>query len=149
MSTTTVNNKIKLLTECSIRQARLMIIKTFEEEMKTTDSKELKEALMSKITDMYEYDLVFDKPRTINRVLPTGPVKVRGTTLTLKNIPNENNYRKFCAAIAEKLNYQSDFSDSPFKDYPKNTRIYEAIKSLYRQHDFTQDDLDEIVNFCE
>ena len=136
-----------------IQDAKKVIIEKIESELDKTDNIEMKNALVEKWKEALENDLKLVKNRepreTFQRAPPVEPVKVRGTRLLLKNINDANNYRKFCTTIATKLNYNSDFSDSPYCYRPKNARVYEAIKELYKTKNLTQEELDKIVEESE
>lgn len=163
----TVNLRVNSSMICFYQEAKKLITDRIEGEIakanesiansKSETSKqeteELKNAYINKLMHILESDIKFIRPQptreVIQRMPPTEPVKVRGTCLTLKNIPNATNYKEFCSVISKKLNFKSDFSDAPFNVLPRNARIYEAIKILYRDNKINQDELDKIVEECE
>lgn len=146
-----INLKIELRMKCFIQLARKSLIDNIESELSNTSNEEMRDALITKLTEVLKSDLrlVTSSGMVSTRTPPTEPVRVRGTRLRLKNIQDVNNYRKFCIAIADKLGYTSDFADSPFNTLPRNARIYEALKILFHEHNLTQMDLDKIVEECE
>lgn len=157
MSSSNNHLRVELKMKCFIQLARKCIVDNLEEEIEKTDNDELREALVEKLTDVLESDLVFNKskPAVISIVgiqqqkIPSEPVNVRGTPLKLKNMPNSVVYRKFCTSIANILGYSPDFSDSPFNNLVRNTRVYEAIKRLYNSGKMDQEFLDQLVQEAE
>lgn len=147
------NLRIELKMKCFIQLARKCIVDNIEEEIEKTDNEEIREALIEKLTEVLESDLVFNKPNPVvlsvvgiqQQRIPTEPVNVRGTPLKLKNMPNNIVYRRFCTNIANILGYAPDFSDSPFNNLVRNTRVYEAIKRLYISGRIDQESLDQMV----
>ena len=144
-----VDNKMK----CFIQLARKTIIDHLEEEIEKTENNDLRLALTDKITEVLEGDLIISKPKqvivSIVQKLPKEPVTVKGTPLKVKNMSNPIVYRKFCTLIADQLNYAPDFSDSPFSNYNKNARVYEAIKRLYTSGRIDQELLNDIIQDAE
>lgn len=144
-----VNLKIKGI----IQEAKTVIIDKIENERNKATTDEMKEAFAEKWAEAIDGELKLIPKQTprepFQRSPPTEPVHVRGTKLFLKNIKDANNYRKFCNNIATRLNYASDFSDAPYYYRPKNARVYEAIKELYKNQSLTQEELDKMVTDCE
>lgn len=148
---------VELKMKCFVQLARKCIVDNIEEEIGKTDSEEMREALVEKLTEVLESDLVFNKPKPViisnfnvqQQRIPTEPVNVRGTPLKLKNIPNNIVYRKFCTSIANLLGYSPDFSDAPFNNLVRNTRVYEGIKQLYMSGRMDQGYLDQLVQDAE
>lgn len=147
-----VDNKMK----CFIQLARKTIVDLLEEEIEKTDNEELRSALTDKVTEVLECDLVVYRPKqvvisvlNINQKLPKEPVTVKGTPLKVKNMSNPLVYRNFCASVANLANYAPDFSDSPFSNYNRNSRVYEAIKRLYTSGRIDQETLDTLVQEAE
>lgn len=144
-----VNLKLKGI----IQEAKTVIIDKIETERNKATSEEMKEAFAEKWAEAIDGELKLVPKQTPREPFqhspPTEPVYVRGTRLFLKNIKDANNYRKFCNTIAERLSYTPDFSNAPFYNRPKNARVYEAIKQLYKDQGLTQEELDKIVADCE
>jgi hypothetical protein len=144
--------KIDNILKDILKDARKLVINRIKEEVSNNENKELNDALINKLTDILESDLRFVKQSYTREVVrnnpPTEPVKVRGTKLKLKNINNPTEYRKFCTIIAEQLGYLQDFTNSPFSNLPRNSRIYEAIRILHKDKNLTQEELDNLVDSC-
>lgn len=157
MTSSNIHLRVELKMKCFIQLARKCIVDNIEEEIEKTDNEELREALVEKLTEVLESDLILNNPRpTVLSIvnvsqqrIPTEPVNVRGTPLKLKNMPNSIVYRKFCTSVANILGYAPDFSDSPFNNLVKNTRVYEAIKRLYTSGRIDQESLDQLVQDAE
>lgn len=153
MSPSNINLRVDLKIKCFIQLAKKLIVDNIENELAKADTDEMKDALIIKLGEILESDIKFVKTPVYThyqeRIPPSEPVRVRGTQLRLKNISTVSKYRVFCKKIADKLKYASDFSDAPFNTLPRNARIYEALKLLYHEKDFTQEDLDKIVEECE
>jgi len=157
MTSSNINLRVELKMKCFIQLARKCIVDNLEEEIEKTDNEELREALVEKLTEVLENDLVLNKPKpiilTVNDIrpqrIPTEPVNIRGTPLKLKNMPSSIIYRRFCAKIASMLNFAPDFSDAPFNNLARNTRVYEAIKRLYNSGKIDQESLDQLVQESE
>ncbi len=157
MASSNTNLRVDLKMKCFIQLARKCIVDNLEEEIEKTDNEEMKEALIEKLTDVLENDLIISKRKNNIVILssfqqkksPVEPVNVRGTPLKLKNMSSNTVYRKFCTNIANMLGYQSDFSDAPFYNYTKNNRVYEAIKVLYSSGKIDQESLDQLVTDAE
>lgn len=157
MTSSNTHLRVELKMKCFIQLARKCIVDNIEEEIEKTENEALREALVDKLTEVLESDLVFNKPKPnvlpiINvsqQRIPTEPVNIRGTPLKLKNMPNSVVYRKFCTSISDILGYAPDFSDSPFNNLVKNTRVYEAIRRLYSSGRIDQDTLDQLVQDAE
>jgi len=160
MTSSNIQLRVDLKMKCFIQLARKCIVDNIEEEIEKTDNDEIREALIEKLTMILEGDIIFTKPsynnRNTSRVntsssqrIPSEPVNVRGTPLKLKNMSNNIIYHKFCSNIAKLSGYAPDFSDSPFNNLVKNTRVYEAIKRLYASGLIDQNDLDQLVNDAE
>lgn len=156
MSSSNTHLRVELKMKCFVQLARKCIVDNLEAEIEKTDNEELREALVEKLTEVLESDLVFNKPKPvvlsvvgIQQRVPTEPVNVRGTPLKLKNMPNSVVYRKFCTSVANILGYAPDFSDAPFNNLVRNTRVYEAIKRLYTSGRLDQDALDQLVQEAE
>lgn len=154
MASSKTHLRVDLKMKCFIQLARKCIVDNLEEEIEKTDNEELKEALIEKLTDVLECDLIINKIRPnptthISQRIPNEPVSVRGTPLKLKNMSNNIVYRKFCTAIANSGGYAPDFSDAPFNNLLKNTRVYEAIRRLFTSGNIDQEALDKIVQEAE
>ena len=150
------NLKVELKMKCFVQLARKCIVDNLEEEIEKTDDDELREALVEKLTEVLENDIIFDKPRNNTPVvhkpqqrIPTEPVNVRGTPLKLKNMSNSTIYRNFCKSIADLCECAPDFSDTQFSNMVRYTRVYEAIKRLYNSGKIDQDTLDQLVKEAE
>lgn len=156
MASSNTQLRVELKMKCCIQLARKCIVDSIEEEIEKTDG-ELREALIEKLTEVLENDLIIVKSKSTNtsvnyntqQRVPTEPVNVRGTPLKLKNMTSSMVYRRFCTNIANLLGYTSDFSDAPFNNLVKNTRIYEAIKRLYSSGRIDQELLDQMVREAE
>lgn len=153
MSPSNINLRVDLKIKCFIQLAKKLVVDSIETEIAKTDNEEMKDALINKLGEILESDIKFIKTQMYNtyqqRTPPSVPVLVRGTHLKLKNISSVPKYRAFCTKIADMLNYASDFSNAPFNNLPKNARIYEALKTLSRERNLTQEELDKIVEECE
>jgi hypothetical protein len=146
----TVDNKMKSF----LQLARQHLVETIEAEIeKTVDNEELRSVYISKLTDVLEGELKIIRSHPtdnfVRKNVPNAPVKVRGTNLYLKNIPNNEVYQKVCTAIARRLGFNDDFSDAPFIDLPKNNRVYEALRMLHYNQGLSQCSLDGIIKECE
>jgi len=145
-----IQEKMKFL----VQLARKCVIDNIEDEIAKAESEDIRSAYVDKLTEILESELVFNKPKTYvitvkHQGVPSEPVNVRGTSLKLKNMTNNVVYRKFCTSIANVLGYASDFSDAPFGNLPRNTRVYEAIKKLYSSGRLDQESLDQLVQEAE
>ena len=122
-----------------LRNARKLMVDSIAAEIKKAEingDAELHELYAQRYSDILASELKIVKYTTSpayvhnKRNTPIHPVKIRDTKLQLKNISNSNNYRKFCVAIASKMGYNEDFSDSPFANCPKTNRVFEYQKLI-------------------
>lgn len=139
-----IENRMK----CFIELARECIINNIEEEIEKVNDPDLKNAFRNKLTEVLESDILITRPKSVvilsaPKIL-TEPVNIRHTPLKLKNMSNSV-YRKFCSNIATMSGYAPDFSDAPFNNLSRNTRVYEAIKRLYNSGKITQEIIDQMV----
>lgn len=147
-----INLRVDLKMKCFIQLARKCIVDNIEEEIEKTDNEDLRKALIDKLTEVLENELILQKPKTVNlssisapvKKIPVEPVNVKGTPMFLKNM-NINAYRNFCKNISDTMGYEADFSDAPFNNLPRNSRIYVAIKKLYSSGKIDQESLDNLV----
>lgn len=147
-----VNIKVDTKMKSILQLAKKTIIDNIELEIEKAEDEEVRETFINRLTFVLEGELKIIKNNNSSpfktfgkKNIPTAPVKVRGTNLYLKNMANSDSYNKFCTDIANKLGYESDFSNAPFAHIPKNNRVYEAIKILHFQQGLSQHDLDMLV----
>ena len=154
MTSSNINLRVDLKMKCFVQLARKCIVDNIEAEIDKTDNEEMRQALVTKLTEVLENDLIFTKPKNIVVSLqhirtPTEPVSVRNTPLKLKNMSNSLVYKRFCASVASLLGCNVDYSDTTFGNLPKNARVYEGIKRLYSSGRLDQESLDQLVSDAE
>jgi len=158
MSSSSVSKQVNIKMRSIIQLARECIVDKLNEEIKKAgDDEELRNALIKKQNDVLELEMeyndnTFIKIKTMYKQpvkIPSEPVIVRGTPLKLMNMTNNMAYRKLCANVAALMGFQPDFSDAPFNNLVKNTRVYEAIRRGYKAGRIDQDFLDQLVNEAE
>ena len=145
-----VQAKVEKLMEMHIRGARRFLITQLEKSMIEAEGDDMKLAISLKIeeAEQKELRLVYIRQLPVKKI-PSTPVNIRDTNLVLKNIQDNDKYRNFCNNIAKRYGCKYDFSDTPFGTIPKKNRVYEAIKNMYDDGKFTQDDLNKCVENAE
>lgn len=153
-----INTKVDRIVNMNIRSARRFLITQLEKSIIEAEGQDLKLALSLRLEDIEQKEMRLINPRYVKvpdtrygqiKKPPTLPVNIRDTTLVLKNIQDNDKYRLFCCNIAKKHGCKDDFSDTPFGNIPKKNRVYEAIKIMYDNSNFTQVDLDLCVSQAE
>lgn len=150
-----VQLRVDIKMKCIIQLARKCIVDNLEQEIeKNNINDEYRDALIEKLTEILEGELVINKAKSVvvpvnAKRIPVDPVNIRGTPLKLKIMPDNAVYRRFCTNVANVLGYSSDFSDAPFNNLMKNTRVYEALKYLHVSGQLDQDKLDQMVKTAE
>lgn len=142
-----INGKIKLIIGRFTIELKDNIIKALESKKQQTTDPEIREQLSIKIGDIIGSEVIFVKPRVL-RNAPSEPVRVKETSLYLKNISPQA-YKRLCISISKLLRCKSDFTDTTFGSFPKNSRIYEAIRRLDASGKIDQDLLDKLTEEAE